>query len=87
MPGSMRSSRTTILAERLGAVVFGLCLGTGVVAAAETPPDAEFLEYLGMWQETDEEWVLQEDLLTAQDEDGKEVATDDEESPEKDDES
>ena len=76
-----------MLVERLGLVVCGLCLGTGVLAAAETPPDAEFLEYLGMWQETDEEWVLQDDLLTAEDEERNEAATEDEESPENDDES
>ena len=76
-----------MLAERLGLIVCGLCLGTGVLAATEAPPDAEFLEYLGMWEETDEEWVLQDDLLTAKDEERNETAADDEESPENDDES
>ena len=73
--------------ERLVLIVCGLCAGTGAVAAAEAPPDAEFLEYLGMWEETDEEWVLQDDLLTAEDEERIDAAADDEESPENDDES
>lgn len=76
-----------MLAERLVLLVCGLCLGAGVLAAADAPPDAEFLEYLGMWEETDEEWVLQDDLLTAEDEERSDAAADDEESPEKDDES
>jgi len=74
-------------AERLGLIVCGLCLGTGVLAAAETPPDSEFLEYLGMWEETDEEWVLQDGLLVAEDEERSDAATEDEESPENEDES
>jgi hypothetical protein len=41
-----------------------LLVGTallGSVAPAladEEPPDAEFLEYLGFWEESDEEWLL-----------------------------
>ena len=73
--------------ERLGLIVCGMCLGTGALAATETPPDAEFLEYLGMWQETDEEWVFQDGLLTAEDEERSDAATEDEESPENEDES
>jgi len=78
-----------MLADRLGLVVCGLCLGTGVLAAEQAPPeaDAEFLEYLGMWEESDEEWVLQEGILTAEDEIRSDPAKDEEESPEKKDES
>ena len=72
--------------ERLGLIVCGLCLATGALAAADTPPDAEFLEYLGMWEETDEEWVFQDDLLTAENEERSDAATEDEESPENEDE-
>ena len=36
----------------------GLCLGAAAMAEEELPPDAEFLEYLGMWEETDEDWLL-----------------------------
>ena len=76
-------------ADRLGLVVCGVCLGTGVLAAEPPPPDddAEFLEYLGMWEESDEEWVVQEGILTAEDEIRSDRATDEEESPENDDES
>ena len=27
-----------------------------------TPPDLDFLEYLGAWQENDEEWLVSEQL-------------------------
>jgi hypothetical protein len=34
-------------------------LACGAVAADEEPaPDLEFLEYLGSWEESDEDWVL-----------------------------
>ncbi len=41
------------------AVLWGLfaCCGT-VVADDEVMPDMEFLEYLGSWEESDEDWVL-----------------------------
>jgi hypothetical protein len=38
-----------------------LCLAAGVsplLAAEEPPPDAAFLEYLGSWEGTDEDWLL-----------------------------
>lgn len=78
-----------MLADRLGLVVCGLCLGTGVLAAEQPAPDAdaEFLEYLGMWEESDEEWVLQEGILAAEDEIRSDPAKDEEESPENEDES
>lgn len=78
-------------AERLGLLVCGLCLGTGVLAAEEPAdvktPDAEFLEYLGMWEETDEEWVLQDGILTAENEERSEPAMEHREPSEKEDES
>lgn len=38
----------------------GLLLGVcGVVLAADSNlPEAEFLEYLGSWEESDDEWLL-----------------------------
>ena len=41
------------------ALLCGL-LGLGSVAAAEddVSPNIEFLEYLGSWEESDEDWVL-----------------------------
>ena len=41
------------------AVLWGLLGCSGVVAADdEVMPDMEFLEYLGLWEESDEDWVL-----------------------------
>lgn len=52
-------------AERAIAVfACSLCLGTAVMAKEEPAPDAEFLEYLGMWQESDEEWLMHEEMQT-----------------------
>lgn len=50
-------------AERsIALVACGLCLGTPVLAAEEPAPDAEFLEYLGMWEESDEDWMVLDNL-------------------------
>ena len=73
--------------DRLALLACGLCLGAGMTAAEEPSPDAELLEYLGMWEQTDEEWLLQEGLLTAEEEERSEPAKEEEESPEKEDES
>jgi hypothetical protein len=40
------------------AVLWGLFGCNGVVLADDTQPDMEFLEYLGSWQESDEDWLL-----------------------------
>lgn len=71
--------------------VIALLLGTaGMVAADEELPDMDFLEYLGMWEESDEEWLaLAEDdvLLVADSEERIDPAPNGEESKENDDES
>ena len=36
-----------------------------VLAADEEIPDAEFLEYLALWEESDEEWLIFEEAVTA----------------------
>lgn len=69
-----------------------LLLGTaGVVAADEELPEMDFLEYLGMWEESDEEWLALDDpeaLLAADDSDERiDPAPEGEESRENDDES
>jgi hypothetical protein len=47
----------TMLVERaLALLLCGLCLDA--IAADEPVPEADFIEYLGMWEETDEEWLL-----------------------------
>jgi len=41
------------------AMLWGLLACGGVAVAAETDaPDLEFLEYLGSWEESDEDWIL-----------------------------
>ncbi len=41
------------------AVLWGLFACSGTVAADDdVMPDMEFLEYLGSWEESDEDWVL-----------------------------
>ena len=40
------------------AVLWGLFGCNGVVLAEDAQPDMEFLEYLGSWQESDEDWLL-----------------------------
>ena len=79
-----------MLADRsIGAMVCGLLLcGIGVVCAAEEEvPDVEFLEYLGMWEESDEDWLLLEEAMAAETEERSDPAPQGEESMENDDES
>ena len=73
--------------ERLGLIICGLCLGTGALSATEPPPDAEFLEYLGMWEESDEDWVIIDGVTTADTEDRSDPVPEREESREKENES
>jgi len=56
-------------------VACGLCLGSGALADEQPPPDPEFLEYLGMWEGSDEDWMVLDNLQVAQ-----EMTDDDERS-------
>ena len=68
--------------------VLGLLLGCSLVLAAdEELPDIEFLEYLGSWEESDEEWMLFDESVTAEVEERNDPAPEGEESTEKTDES
>jgi hypothetical protein len=62
-----------------------------VVAADEELPEIEFIEYLGLWEESDEDWVLFSDSFDAdkraKNEQRSDPAPEGEESTEKDDES
>lgn len=62
------------------------CAAVAVAAGAtEEEPDTEFLEYLGMWEETDEDWqLLAED---AENEERSDPVPQDEESQELEDDS
>ena len=48
------------------ALAFGVIVSVGTAAAEEPEPLPEeaFLEYLGSWEESDEEWLLYEEMLT-----------------------
>lgn len=39
-------------------VALALLLAAGTSAADDVPPDIAFLEYLGSWEGTDEDWVM-----------------------------
>lgn len=62
-------------------------LGSAVPAAAdEEIPDAEFLEYLGFWEDSDEEWLIFTTPADEKDTKRTDPAPQGEESMEKDDE-
>ena len=73
----------------IGSLLSGLALiNCGVVIAADDEdPDMEFLEYLGMWEESDEEWMILDEVTLAENEKRSDPASEDEESLEKEDES
>ena len=57
-----------------------------VLAADAEEPDMEFLEYLGLWEESDEEWMIIDRQLTLESDERIDPAPQGEESTEKDDE-
>jgi hypothetical protein len=76
--------------RRSGFVLLGAALALSAVARAqddEALPDLEFLEYLGSWEESDEDWVVVAEQFMGQPlPDGDEPAfTGDEESDDADD--
>lgn len=74
--------------QRLGVLVFGLLLYAGeVLATEEEAPDIELLEYLGMWEESDEEWLILNEAVAADKKERIDPVPQGEESMEKDDES
>jgi hypothetical protein len=76
------------MSVRRTAIVSALLLGCSLALAAdEDMPDPEFLEYLGMWEESDEDWIIFDEPVSAEREDRSDSETDDEESTEKTDES
>jgi hypothetical protein len=58
-----------------------------VVAADDEVPDAEFLEYLGLWEESDEDWLIFDEPMTADVEERSDPVPEGKESTEKTDES
>ena len=58
-----------------------------LLAAEDEEPEMEFLEYLGLWEESDEEWLMVEQQLNAESEQRIDPVPEGEESMEDDDES
>ena len=85
----MRSIRQLATTLDSKAVLLGcLLLGCGLALAEdEGVPDAEFLEYLGLWEESDEDWLLFDEPITADAEKRTDPVPEGEESTEKTDES
>jgi len=71
----------------LGAIFLGL--GSLAVLADEEAPEIEFLEYLGMWDGSDEDWVMFSGSAKAEnlEQERSEPAPESEDSTEKSDES
>ena len=69
-------------------VVIGLLLCGGLGFAEEVEaPELDFLEYLGMWEESDEEWQILAEAVTAENEERSDPVPEGETSTEKEDES
>jgi hypothetical protein len=77
----------------LRALLFGalLCASNCVLAETdaedEEPPDLEFLEYLGLWEETDDEWLLLDEEEVADNDERSDPVPEGKESTETEDES
>jgi hypothetical protein len=73
------------------AVLWGLFGCSSLAVADNEQPDMEFLEYLGSWEETDEDWLLfagpDSEAVAADEKKRSDPAPDSEESTESDDES
>lgn len=64
-----------------------LLFGGLVQGADDEMPDEDFLEYLGLWEESDEDWLMFDAPVTTENEERVDPVPDGEESTEKDDES
>jgi hypothetical protein len=64
-----------------------LLLAGGLALAADAEePEMEFLEYLGQWEVSDEEWVMIDRQISLETDERSDPAPKEEESTEKDDE-
>ncbi len=76
----MSASKTAMLSVML--------MGCSLVLAADDEiPDAEFIEYLGLWEESDEDWLIFNEPITADAEERSDPVPEGEESTETSDES
>ena len=75
------------MSARHTALASALVLSCGLLLAEELEqPDAEFLEYLGLWEESDADWLIFEDTVVAETDERSDPAPDGEESAETEDE-
>ncbi len=72
----------------LEALTCGILLGgSGLVCAEEErEPDMEFLEYLGIWEESDEDWLIFDEAMTNGNEERSDPVPEGKESMENEDE-
>ena len=84
----------TLVRNKISALLFGAALCSTTAAFAECDkdrdeesPDMAFLEYLGMWEESDEEWQLLNENIVAENEERSDPVPDSEVSTENEDES
>ncbi len=68
----------------LGLLLTGCSL---VLAADDEIPEVEFLEYLGLWEQSDEDWLMFDEPITADAEERSDPVPQGEESTETKDES
>ena len=64
-----------------------LLFGGLVQGADDEMPDEDFLEYLGLWEESDEDWLMFDAPVTTENDERVDPVPDGEESTEKEDES
>lgn len=76
-----------MLARKSASIALLLLVGSVVIAGDDEIPDAEFLEYLGSWDESDEDWLVMTEPVTADIEERSDPVLQGEESAEKNDES
>ena len=80
----------TLANNGLQTLLLGVALFASADAIAEAEsdeaPDMDFLEYLGLWEETDEDWLLLEDEEVADNDERSDPVPEGEESTEIEDE-
>lgn len=60
-------NRATVLPQLKATLLMFLLAISGVLLAADTDvPEIAFLEYLGLWEESDEDWILLSEEISTQ---------------------
>ncbi|MCH7820421.1 MAG: hypothetical protein IIA07_00270 [Proteobacteria bacterium] len=76
------------MSARRAVLIGSMLMVCGLVFAAdEDIPDMEFLEYLGLWEESDEDWLIFNVPMSAETDKRSDPVPEGEESTEKDNES